>query len=330
MFWACLLNVVCVLFVCVTWHEFGVDLSHGSSRDLLGIVFLIGGGVAGLSTDALLEFLFTPLQDSRFTQGEQRSPLGCWWDRVMNVSMPRWPSRRSQADRVRSFSCYGVIYVSVLVILGIMQVGLMAYEWTRFGSRGAKVGTILTTEKLSPSHRGWALKDDAQWHHDSAEDDGGHALQWMFQTPGHEVLMAIDYPSKGWRELRDRYVSRGWEMREESTHTVEGWQFVESHWQKYNGEHGFLLFCLCTEHGEVVRHRGDLWSSGSPSVLGKIQQGEPLADGSFFEIQAWVRYGGTLDREEEADVRQVFLKLREVLREELEAASSKPTLVANS
>ncbi|MFT5189901.1 MAG: exosortase [Verrucomicrobiales bacterium] len=322
-FWACFLNVICVMVLGVAWYKYGVDLNSGGGRDLLAILLFLCGCFAGLSTDALFEFLFTPLHDSQFQDEhgpDQRSPLARWWNRGMKWQLPAWNIPSPQGSVVKRHSSWGQFYLVPLGVFGILQMGLIAYERTR-PSTGVPLllETLLTEETLVPRQADWTLTEHHSEHRDALNIFGEHAVQWTFQAPGYQAVISLDYRFPEWHELTACYADRGWEVDQQSSFAESDWGLVESHLHKPSGERGFLLYSLCNADGQGMTPPP---APPEPPIWKKVHDGQRLAHGALYQVQAWVHAGEALTPEQEHSVRQEFLNFRNVLRKRLQETSA--------
>ena len=318
-FWACFLSVLCVLIVGVAWSRFSLDLNIGAGRDVLGVVLFFGACLAGLSTDALFKFLFTPLDDSRIIgemASQERSPLLRWWNTVMSWQLPEW----RVAIAVKWRRSWAQVYFVALAVLGVLLGGLSAYDWTkRRAIPPEQISERLSGETLATTQAGWMLVDFLTESRDPRDVSGEHSIQWAFQWGDRRVQVALNYPFPSGHGLTESYVNRGWSKESEELLTSRDWALRESYFQKPSGERGFLLSSLCLVNGEAV---GLL--PGRPStVWRKMQKDRPLTDEPLCQIQAWVS-GEALTPEQAEEVRQAFLDFRAVLRKELQVISGEP------
>ena len=325
MFWACFMNVIRIGIVGFAWFKLELDLSSGWMHDVLGMVlFLCGYGLA-VSTDALLHFLLKPIDDAILTNpNKRRSPLAYIWNRISKWRFPEF-ARFSGAAVNASFLQRGrslrVTYSTVLVILAICQLGLIAsIEWSGRSPGSKRIidcSSILSRDSLKPAQSDWKLVDFHRKQRSAHNIFGMYSLIWTFQSPHYQVLISLDYSFPEWHELPQCYKNRGWELDQRLVSYPNEWGLVESRLRRSSGEKGFLLFSLFTGPGEGAAPPDFKGSRFAVELLQWRAGRIPYLGERLYQAQAWVVDGHLLGPDQQEEIRQEFLHLREFIRQRL-------------
>ena len=340
--WAVFMNAIRIIMIPIADRWWNLDLSSGFPHELLGYATLTLGILLLLSTDQVLLFLF-----GSGTAVEQKKPLlarmfGALWG---NLMAPRSEDegRKRKKDTRRPISKIGMYAIwtaaSLVVFAGLFQfvdvirsynspklsVRFFSTDVTEPFSEGDLPATMNTQDNLE-----WTQINYRAQNRSRGSDLGLRSDTWVYETPNRRLrsTISMDQTFPGWHELTTCYRNTGWKLInrkllyspvEINGETVE-WPYIEASFQKETGEHGFLIFSLFDAFGEPLWAPRS-WGTVNSFVTRAQNRLSHRIRGSLFQSeayqsQAFVSQYGEFDPAALDEIRNHYLLIRELLREE--------------
>jgi exosortase len=296
--WSALSNIVRVVAVAVAQTWYGLDWSSGWQHEVLGFGTL--GFALGMlvSLDRFLAFFLGPV--TPFEDGPD-APLLAWDSRVNWVTR-LWNRCAGGHDPVtaspqpdssvwiggsdprnpdgpwwsRWFAAGFVAAAVMFLVIGFLPPPSHGQPREIVLDQGR--ADLFEQTDLPATLAGWTQVGYATEQH--GRDMAPFRHLWRYQDGVIEVLVAVDYPFRGWHDLTRCYEGVGWQVVERQRWIADGAggdasePYIEAKLSKPGWERGLLLFCnVRRSTGEVLDdHLGSPWQR----VVKRIQQNRLL------------------------------------------------------
>ncbi len=180
-------------------------------------------------------------------------------------------------------------------------------------------------EALPEKLGSWQLVNYGREERSIASDLGAHSFIWDYRNNGQRLLFSLDFPFRGFHPLEVCYHNTGWTINElvavedEKSNGVV-WEYREASMSNQFSSHGFLCYSLMTERCEPFGGE-NVWDSDSVLMerllrpIGAPKVFTPIC----YQIQMFCETGRQLTDSEKDDVKQLFLKTRELLKSKIAA-----------
>lgn len=345
--WAILMNSIRIIMIPVADYWWGLDLSTGFQHELLGYATLTLGILLLLSTDQVLLFLLGPGNVPQEKKGRVTRLLSSLWTSLTEPQGEDADVRKRKKTGKRPVSTLGLYAIwssaALMLIAGTFQFVDVVRSYARpkysvqfFSSDVTKpfsqedLPETMSTTGPNGEDLKWTQIDYRPQNRSRGSDLGLRSDTWVYETPVRRLrsTISMDQTFPGWHELTTCYRNTGWKLTKRkllyTTINVDGetvqWPYIEAHFQKDTGEHGFLLFSLFDAFGNPMwapRNWGTLNSFFiraqnrlSHRIRGSLFQSET------YQTQAFVSQYGEFSPQAMDEIRSHFLVVREILREE--------------
>lgn len=309
-------RVVCIAVA--TRH--GWDLAEGLPHAALGAGLFGATVVLISSTDQLLAFLFhrrrrsaTPASDSR---GRRSRP-----DQI--------PTTHRPLPRVAT-----VLTLSTFIALACLQVVTLRREQSRLISLFAKPVHFgqFDQESMPEKLAGFQRKQFRFERRIKDDPMGEYSQAWTYEREEIHVVISLDYPYPGPKDLTECYEVIGWIVQDsdyfsDSDPTANprgiGDAHIEATMRRPVYGHGFLLFSQC-DRARIgwVRLRRDSHHSLSDRMTRRLKlqtdrsnavpaAAEAAPDGSVFQVQVMARSANPFTADQKEQCRRLFEEARE-------------------
>jgi exosortase len=337
LFWSGLVNTLRVTIVVLAGAQWGMDISSGWIHGLLGYLLVAVGFLLLLSTDQLLASVLAPVLDLHGPESELDAediplagdPLSRVWNFVVarcgfavsDLERPAAENVPGLLDRLRrprraaiAFACLGLLELLCLLPTGAVEID-------------SQVLVDSLNESWLPERcDDWGRLGYQTQERDLTSDEGQHTSAWEYGRDDRVAQVSVDFPFLGWHELTRCYTSHGWIEVARVVHNEkelggEG-PLVEVKLRKSSGDAGFLLFCMYDGDGRPVVPRSTHWR-GLKAKLARNpllffltpEEGAVSSEQTTLQIQQMVVTGSPLDESECDDARQLYLRLRKMIRD---------------
>lgn len=158
---------------------------------------------------------------------------------------------------------------------------------------------------------------------------GQYSRIWQYSRENVDHVASLDFPFRGWHSLWRCYQANGWKELERIRVTTAAdeepiqWPFYESRLQSMSGEHAVLHFSLFDGNGapydsEIAMEKNDAQSRISKDLIyamvRQIRELNNPIEPVTFQFQLMTQSDSPIPPEEILIYRQMFLKLRETVR----------------
>jgi exosortase len=334
-FWSLLMNTIRILLIPLAdVHMNGLDLSKGVPHDLLGYAALIVGILLVLSTDQFLLFLFGEVEDvSEDSSGLQR-PITRFWNKVLAGKQSSSSSSRQKKVTVAprlpmSEMTQKSLWIaaSIIGMIGLIQLWFVRQSVAqpdlpvRFFDSDVTVD--YQEEDLPKLIGSWERVNYMPNERSRGSDLGSRSDMWIYQgtKTSSVAILSLDQPFPGWHELTTCYRNQGWNLESRVVHSDEktnGWPYIEAHFKKNTGEHGYLLFSLFDSQGKAVDAPMSWNSINSLFIRVKNRLSNriraTLFDSQAYQTQAFLSSFRELTDDVKVEANERYLEAREMLR----------------
>ncbi|MBM82038.1 MAG: hypothetical protein CMJ78_15815 [Planctomycetaceae bacterium] len=306
--WAVALNVARVTIVAVAHSRFDIDLATGWQHDTLGLALFALALKCLHSTDQLLLFLLSPVEDCT-------NKLAARWNRLTeplgqeNSSESKSNDANNKTPRIMAAAC-------VFLLLGCLQVANVIYANQPVIKNATLNPNSVTKTTLTPTWNRWKLHDYTTEQRDIQNINGEYSKTWTYRTGNQYMTASFDYLFHDWHDLRVCYSNVGW-----TTTTTPSENMVEVRFRKSTGEFGYLFYSMFDEFGKHARP-GD--NSLATILTERLQRSSPIMNRfrsefpqsgskSLYQFQLFLGADSALTRDEIEEARQAFVALRQEL-----------------
>jgi len=278
------INVLRTVTIVYGLDKVGVDLLGEPQHSILGmIVFLFALGWL-VCCDAFLTFLIGPLDSPDAIESDN-----FWivlWNRL--IAGFRWETE--PAPLPRSGPTMKLLSTTALVALAVSG-GTLAIASTkaviasqRPGANpvlapvdeGKVIGTLgsLQEDFLPVNFDGWEQTRFEVVKRSESNALGEHSRMWVYSTPFGIATLSVDYPFRGWHDLKTCYEGTGWSTSEVLTSQTAGghgiYDVTQFTLRKYSGESALVVFAAMNEKLKPVPTREG--GGATQTFVDKIQK----------------------------------------------------------
>ncbi len=263
------INVLRTVSIVYGLDQLGIDLLGEPQHSILGTVVFMIALAWLLCCDAFLTFLIRPIDIA-----DSQMSGNVWvilWNRV--IAGFRWgaePAPRVSRGPVVRFLCAAALLViavsggalavaSTRAVVASQQPG--ANPLLAPVDEGQVLGkfSTLNKESLPAEFEGWTQVTFEAVERKESNAFGEHSKVWVYSTPFGLATLSVDYPFRGWHDLRVCYEGAGWISSETETSVTAGGHGVidvtQFGLQKYSGESAVVVFAAMNEKLEPVPSR---------------------------------------------------------------------------
>jgi exosortase len=328
-------NVLRTVTIVYGLDKVGIDLLSEPQHSILGFaVFLIAIGWL-ICCDAFLTFLIRPIDvpDSEILEN-------VWvklWNRVIaGFGFGTEPTPLVSRGPVIGFLC--ALGLLLLAIGG----GTLAVASTKAvmasqkpGSNpllapvdeGKVLGTLssLTEESIPKDFEGWKRLRFETVERPESNAFGEHSKVWVYSTPFGLATISVDYPFRGWHDLRVCYEGAGWVSSQTETSSTSGGHGIvditQFSLQKLSGESAIVLFAAINEELKPVPTREG--GGTTQTFVNRIQKALSATDNMdvIAQYQILVQSHRSLSSDELAEVHRRLNLLKARLIDHLQTAT---------
>lgn len=325
-------NILRTVSIVVGLERFEVDLLAEPQHTILGLI-VFGLSLAWLASfDQLLSFFMSPIGAA----GDFGPTANVWvrfWDRWIAPAreMPQTATAPDIAPtRDRGFWLAG----SVAAVLGAAGLWLSATRTDASLQSLAEKSPLPTSPLVS---RLEALNEQSlpeqigDWRRVRYEHKarkvrsmfGDYSQTWCYEGPHGRVVLSLDFPFRGWHDLRECYEAIGWKVRSTESFAVrdEPPGRVRVDLDKSSTlETSYLVFGACDENLNFVAAPNKLPAPNT--VLGRLTfvSDESALDIPTFQFQAFAVGELNWDAESRAEVERLFEMFHQAIQARVVAA----------
>jgi hypothetical protein len=282
-----------------------IDILSGHVHETAGLILVATYVLLICSLDQLLDF-FTR-KPAR--AGSPDAPVGQTRSTDVSFAKPAWLPWCGFA-----YALAGLVALTQLVVHPDLLLSIGA-------SHPKAAPGLRDNFSLPPSIGSWQRSEPENATNRTVEVSGVSSISGYDQLGKIKAAVAIDYPLRGYHDVKLCYASQGWTVRAESVASVAlagtPPQFIEVDLRKNPLLFGFLC------HG-VIDARGH-WltppnSSAAAALANRFRaMGRGFANVSTVRLQALCVDSQALTPEDQAQVRQLFLSACQLLSQRLSA-----------
>ena len=169
-------------------------------------------------------------------------------------------------------------------------------------------------------------------------DFGARSDGWQFRAPRCAPYISFDQPFPGWHELTQCYKGAGWTLIKRTrvepgtktvgTNKARPWPYIEGTFKKETGEHAYMLFSFFDSAGDVVDAPATWGGIGSFFIRLKGRMAHKwrskLFQSECYQNQVFVQTNGPISDDLRTEIRDRYLKIREVIRQRFLEKQSLP------
>ncbi len=321
-FWAGAANILRVVAIAVSIEKMGIDLTEGWPHTILGMVVFSISLLVLFSTDALLRFIFGPIEfdDSSASESSHENPLISGWNRLF------WPTHERPAsllgDRTRQLTTVPGAGWRLLVLVtsaGFLSLGAFQV-WGGIGPFSSTLGVEiaidnLSKESLPPQLVGWSMTNFQRETRSTSSEFGARSRQWTYTKGALSAVVSIDYPFPDWHDLDVCYRGVGW--------TVSGWKGLpdestaRQHILRNDQQSGLLIYDLFDQNGAPHQPPS---GQGLHPRWGRLLSGESSrwTMPTFYQVQALALVPSLepIDPQSISELQSLFVEFRKSIREQ--------------
>ncbi len=320
-FWSITMNSVRIVICVAFYYWFDFDVYSGFKHEILGYLILFAAIGLIASTDAVLGFLFGPVD----TSNGSRNRFATIWNRyVAGVDASDGRRKKSKGLSASQTKFSRCVLISFLVVANVS--GALVLVTSVYGEkiRGTvKVGELGLIEADMPSELKAGETIGSGWVHKSGSFEnvvrnanstyGPYSSSWIYSARSERepVQVSLDYTFLGWHELKVCYQARGWQI-ERSVVPDSDWKSVEMTMKTASGDSAFCVFSIFDYQGEPLEPFSDEVGFFLLRLRNRISR--EFSTTSTFQIQCFVQSSDPFTEEELDEIRQLHKTTRELLR----------------
>jgi exosortase len=283
-------NVLRTVTIVFALDKVGIDLLSEPQHTVLGIVVFVVAMAWLVCCDAFLTFMTRPIDvpDRQILEN-----VWVWlWNRV--IAGLRWRGDPTPAVRrgvVMNLLC-GVCLFGLAVGGGALAIAstkaVLASQKPGANPlvapvhEGKVIGTLgsLTEDDLPADFDGWKRVTFEDIKRSESNALGEHSKAWGYLTPFGRATVSIDYPFRGWHDLRVCYQGAGWFASETETSSTDGGHGVidvtQFSLQKTSGESAIVFFAALNEDLQPIPTREG--SGATQTFVRRVQKAIQATD----------------------------------------------------
>lgn len=326
-------NVLRTVAIVYGLDKVGVDLLSEPRHSFLGfVVFLVALGWL-ICCDAFLTFLIRPI-DVPDTQ-----ILDNVWVKLFNrlIAGFRWgaePTPLVSRGPVIRLLCEGGL-VALAIGGGLLAVesskAVMASQKPGANpllapvDEGKILGTLnsLMEDSLPADFDGWRRVKFEPIERPESNAFGEHSKLWAYSTPFGLAQVSVDYPFRGWHDLRVCYEGAGWISSESQASSTAGGHGIvdvtQFSLQKFSGDSALVVFAAMNEDLKPVPTREG--SGATQTFVSRIEKAISATDNMdvIAQFQILVQSRRALTADELAEVHRHLNLVKSRLIEHIQA-----------
>ena len=328
-------NVLRTVSIVYGLDKVGIDLLSEPQHTILGfVVFLVA--IAWLvCCDAFLTFLIRPIDvpDSQILENI--------WVRLWNSLIAGFRYAPEASPRASGGLLFNSLCALSLLALAVGG-GTLAVASTKAViasqkpganpllapvDEGKILGTLnsLTEESLPGNFEGWRRLRFEAVERPESNAFGEHSKVWLYATPFGLATMSVDYPFRGWHDLRVCYEGAGWVSSQTETSSTAGGHGIvdvtQFSLQKFSGDSAIVVFAAMNEDLNPVPTREG--GGTTQTFVSRIQKALSATDNMdvIAQYQILVQSNRSLTSDELADVHRRLNLLKNRLIDHVQAAT---------
>jgi hypothetical protein len=321
--WAMAINSVCPVVEVLLLTEADFDIRSGWYHELLRMGLFGLALVMILCTDRLLIFMLLPTPDKQAEAYEEELQQAEIDAEQQEATANTGRGRAGKRSPTRL-----AIVAALFAALGVIQILTFAGAGTLMRAvveKKERLTTAFDKTTLPESQNGWQQISFQHEERDVTSELGQHSMVWRYQRPLAEATVCCDFHFVGWHPLADSYQAQGWETlsRDVVILSEQEAPFVRVGMEQADGTRATLLYSLFDDAGRPLEPPGMAIFTASSwyrAVNDRISR--RLTDFglelSTYQVQLLVV--GEVDGtdEEEANLEEMFLQSRELIRERIQ------------
>jgi exosortase len=334
-FWVIVYNALRITLVVWVEHSTDLSIASGWKHDLLGLFIFILIFATTLSTDQLLGVLFplAGVTDDEEEETERTTSQG-FAASVPGVSKSNWLHWNAPVKP-------GIVWICIFAVLTIASLRLSYLEYV-YEYNGVSIEQTLVAPSqdfLPEQIDGWRTVSFKHEQRSMNHEMGADSYLWTLVNKNEKgVIVSIDGVFDDYHELSVCYTSLAWMVSPERFYRKSGEpetgviaepeNFTRLNLSKLTGESGLVLFTAVDRNGNVVvpppARTTDMLLLLKENALSTfralfgMQAYSGLRDAPFLPpvstIQMVYQPNSAVTEEDAAEIRSLFLKVREILR----------------
>ncbi len=292
------MNVARIAGGAALYVGWGIDLFSGTAHELASFVIFSLAMVIICSADRLFDYVV----------GVDASPP----QRPPPNVPPREHGRAGVQQRIRLAPwLWGV--AAAYVICGLIQIrqGNAAGAWRSYWVTAPTLGDDAAFD-LPEQLAGWTRTVASDRLKGGLQTVGRRSHIWYYRDGPLTAAVAIDYPFRGFHDVKVCYTGQGWGFEPDAAMAVPG-EGVHASRMTSPPLRGFVCFAVCDDQGR--------WLSAADrqrhlTVTGRLRGPDPEPAISY-QMQAFIQSYSTLSADDERRVGELFQAAREALRRQL-------------
>lgn len=341
-------NLLRLISIVLALHWWDIDLTHGYVHTILGLAVFLVGGLTLFCLDRLLATLFAPIPDDR----SHAAILLAVYNNMVRWPYSSRSSRSSSNAKATNSTTLApdkntVLSTSTAADLGIpawlrgfspviflLMFGVSLTLLISLGLNGRRVFEIpsisdelaseFPTEQALPERLGanWQRVGFRTEKRDRESMYGQRSHFWQYRDSDNVLILSLDFPFRAWHSLDYCYGKAGWTIETvETVKTVEDeqWPWLEVQMTNGLGLKGLLYYCHFDEKGmpyaaDNMRSTA-IESRSSRTALQMLSASKELREPITYQFQLFVETPKPPTPDERLQLREVFLKSRELVRQ---------------
>ncbi len=269
--WAFLVCLGHAVITALAQARYGLELSSDRQHVVLGLSLLCSAILMLVCTDRLLAFLLGPVNAPQHML--RRDPFSRAWNWCVGGTRSGYASsaggaspaeRVGQAKQLRAIGKLPQCLIAGgFLLLGILQLLCLALGASQSELDAARTALVRRADLFAQSDLpatvdGWTHVRYSAAEPDSRDGERWYFKSWDYRSGSHVCSVAVGHPYRGWNELGESYLRRGWNVVTKraqpagSESTAMGDTYVEVEMTKPANKHGLLLYSLFDPAGVAV------------------------------------------------------------------------------
>lgn len=269
--WAFLVCLGHAVITVLAQTRYGVELLSSWQHVVLALSLLCSAILMLVCTDRLLAFLLGPVDAPGHML--RRDPFSRAWNwcvgdtRSGNAGSAGGTSSAEGAGQPEQVRAIGRLphwlIAGSFVLLGILQLLCLALGASQSELDAARTALLHRADLFAQSDSpatvdGWTLVRYSTAEPGSRDGGRWYFKTWDYRSDSQVCSVAIGHPYRGWHELGESYLRRGWSVVTKraqpngSESAATGDMYVEVEMTKPADEHGVLLYSLFDPAGVAV------------------------------------------------------------------------------
>lgn len=322
-FWAILLNTIRITLIAYALQSWALDLTSGTSHEMLSLVIFLIAFLLVLSSDWALFTLLAPIREDMI--GGSTRLTRAWNRAIQWLAVPplEFPDLRRLAASIRprpsatSGLAFAIALIAIFVPMGWASSYYESYARPAIDEDFAE--QIYANVLQLPREIGdWRVEFAERVERDADDLFGRFSHAYVATNPnlGLSATLSFDFPYvSGWHDLDYCYTSAGWLRRERLPCAApRKWNMMTARYER-GDEHSYLVYSEFDSAGAPI----------SPPT-GKLRelfwrnhrQTEPTFKRLLFQVQVWAMTDVVVNDSMRSSMQELLIVSRELFRTHVE------------